>query len=267
MLLAQRMITFLKFKMASAASRMSGEEVLVQIMADSCGENCEMDDSEDDTCVESNEKDDSDLDTKINRCLEAFDSFDLGGNIEAFKKCIESFIKASVTVFQPPSDPMKVLLNRSVNCVTIFEAESKQWLRKIYSRLGGKVSIRHPYQGEIVRCLPLEIFLALKTSVQHSRRREITNNVVYSDNKHQHVMSFSSRKAVIEFLSLLSCWPESDVKSCLKKSLAGRVHGIARVIVSCAKEFSLTYKIKSGQFCVSFYYGVWNKAGFPLHNF
>ena len=110
-----------------------------------------------------------------------------------------------------------------------------------------KISIRHPYQGEIVRNFPSEMFFALKTSVQHSRKEEITNNVFYNDNKNRNVMSFSSRKAVIVFLSLLSGYSETNVKGFFKKILAGRTHGKARVIVSCSKEFSFTYNIKTGQ--------------------
>ena len=39
------------------------------------------------------------------------------------------------------------------------------------------------------------------------------------------------------------------------------------VIVSYGQEFCFTYKIKTGQFCVSFHYGMWNKTGFAVHNF
>ena len=143
---------------------------------------------------------------------------------------------------------MKILLNKTVNCGTIFANERR-------------VSIRKPYQGEIVRNFPFEMFYALKTSVQHSRKGEITNNVVYSDNKKQQVMSFSSKKAVIVLLSVLSGYSEINVKGFFKKVLPGRKHGKARVIVSYGQEFCFTYKIKTGQFCVSFHYGIWNKAG------
>ncbi len=106
------------------------------------------------------------------------------------------------------------------------------------------------------------MFLALKTLVQHSRQSELTDNVAYSDNRKQQVMTFSSKKAVIVLLSVLSGYSEANVKGFFKKILAGRKHGKARVIVSCAgHEFSFTYKIKSRQFFVSFHYGIWNKAG------
>lgn len=154
-------------------------------------------------------------------------------------------------VFQPPCDPIKVLLSKSVNCGAIFAIESRQWLKKINSRMSGRVSIRKPYQGEIVRNFPFEMFLALRTSVQHSRKSKITDNVVYSNNKKQQAMSFSSKKAVIVLLSVLSVYSEVNVKGFFKRILTGRKHGKARVIVSCGQEFCFTYKIKTGQFCVS----------------
>ncbi len=98
------------------------------------------------------------------------------------------------------------------------------------------------------RNIPFEMFLALKTSVQHSRKSELTDNVAYSDNRKQQVMTFSSKKAVIVLLPVLSGYSEANVKGFFKRNLVGRKHGKARVIVSCGHEFSFTYKIKSGQF-------------------
>ena len=250
----------IKFKMAETVCYMSGEEVLPQILAESSEETS---DSDDILYVGNDEH----ADSKINGCLEALNGLNLGQNLEPFKKCVEKYIKASIEAFQPPSDPMKILLNKTVNCGTIFANESRQWLQKINARLSGRVSIRKPYQGKIVRNFPFEMFHALKTSVQHSRKGEITNNVVYSDNKKQQVMSFSSKKAVIVLLSVLSGYSEIEVKGFFKKVLTGRKHGKAHVIVSYGQEFCFTYKIKTGQFCVSFHYGTWNKAGFAVYNF
>ena len=162
--------------MAETVCYMSGEEVLAQILAESSEETSDSDD------ILGN---DEHANSKINGCLEALNGLNLGQNLEPFKKCVEKYIKASIEAFQPPSDPMKILLNKNVNCGTIFANESRQWLQKINARLSGRVSIRKPYQGEIVRNFPFEMFHALKTSVQHSRKGEITNNVVYSNNKKQ----------------------------------------------------------------------------------
>ena len=182
--------------MAETVCYLSGEEVLAHIMAESSGETSDSDD----ILYVGNDKH---ADSKINGCLEALNALNLGQNLGPFKKCVEKYIKASIIAFQPPSDPMKILLNKTVNCGTIFATESRQWLQKINARLSGRISIRKPYQGEIVRNFPFEMLLALKTSVQHSRKVEITN-VGYSDNKKQQVMSFSSKNDVIVLLSVLS---------------------------------------------------------------
>jgi len=84
---------------------------------------------------------------KIELCLQAFDSLDLlDVNLEMFKKCFRKQIEASYHVFQSPTDPLKILLNVPVNCGTVLYDETKLWLDKIKFRLGGKVSIRRPYQ-------------------------------------------------------------------------------------------------------------------------
>ena len=155
---------------------------------------------------------DKHTDSKINGCLEALNALSLGQNLEPFKKCVEKYIQ------------------------------------KMNARLSGHISIRKPYQGEIVKNVPFEMFLGLNTSVQHSRKVEITNNVVYSDNKKQPVMSFSSKNAVIVLLSVLSGYSEANVKGFFKKILTGRKHGNARVIVNNGQEFCFTYKIKTRQF-------------------
>ena len=161
--------------MAETVCYMSGEEVLAQILAKGSEETG---DSDDILNVGNNEH----ADSKINGCLEALNGLHLGQNLEPFKKCVEKSIKASIAAFQPPSDPMKILLNKTVNCGTIFANESRQWLQKINACLSGHVSIRKPYQGEIVRNFPFEMFHALKMSVQHSRKGEITNNVAPTRN-------------------------------------------------------------------------------------
>ena len=39
----------------------------------------------------------------------------------------------------------------------------------------------------------------------------------------------------------------------------------ATVVVNIGKKFVFIYKTKSSQLCIFFHYGVWKKAGFPLH--
>ena len=78
-------------------------------------------------------------------------------------------------------------------------------------------------------------------------------------------MSFISKQAKVVFLSLLSGLDESDVKTHFKKYLTGRVNGKATILVNTRKKFEFIYKKKSLQLCIVLYYGIWNKAGFPLH--
>lgn len=245
-----------KVKIASA---MSVEEVLNQIMVDNGDEMDDSEESLDGAGVRRDKQDDLALDVQIDICLQTFNCLDLGSNLNAFKNIVGSFIKGSYHA-------LKVLLNTSLNCATLLATESKQWLQKISSRLSGKTSIRSSYQAAIVRNLPLEMFLCLKRAVQHSIKREITDYVIYSDNKKSQLMSFSSKKAVAVFLAQLPSWRERDVKYYFKKILTGRAHGKASVIVSAVRNVSFIYNMKTSQLCISFHYGVWNKAGFPLHN-
>ena len=150
-----------------AAKKLSMEEVVDEVMNDVDTDRPIGKKSKNGNKVRYNEY----LEKNINECLEVLSSLDLGNNLEAFKCCVAGFIKASTTVFHSPTDPAKILLNRSVCFGTIFESESRQWLRKIHIHLGGKVSIRRPYEGEIVRCLPVEMCRVVKTALEHSRHR------------------------------------------------------------------------------------------------
>ena len=79
-------------------------------------------------------------------------------------------------------------------------------------------------------------------------------------------MSFVSKEAIVVFLSQLSGLDESNMKKYFKKYLTGKVNGKATVFVNTGKKFEFIYKniFHSCAFC--FHYGVWNKAGFPLHS-
>lgn len=80
---------------------------------------------------------------KIELCLQAFDSLDLRDvNLEIL-----------------PCISVLLIVKEFIECS--HYDETKLWLDKIKFRLGGKVSIRHPYQCKIIGNLPKEIFLAL----------------------------------------------------------------------------------------------------------
>ena len=206
------------------------------------------------------------IEAEIVLCLEVFDKLNLENNLCIFKESVRQQIKGSFQAFKPPTDPLKILLNTSLNCGSLFKTESKLWLQKMYFRLTGRPSIRNPYQCEIQRNIPVDLFHCLKRALQHSRVNNITDHVTYEERSKDDVISFISKQAVVGFLSLLSGLDESDVKKYFKKYLTGRVNGKATIIVNTRKKFEFIYRKKSLQLCIVFHYGVWNKAGFPLHN-
>ena len=71
------------------------------------------------------------LEAQIKTCLEAFNELDLGNNVHIFKESVRKQIKGSFQAFKPPTDPLKILLNVSLNCGSLFKTESKFWLQKI----------------------------------------------------------------------------------------------------------------------------------------
>ncbi len=160
----------------------------------------------------------------------------------------------------------RLKINSLVNCGLFLVQESMLWLQKISDCLKAKTSIRHPYKCEIIRSMPFEVMKLLKDGIMHSRKEDITKNVIYCANRKAHVLSFTSKDAGLALLSLLSNQTKSSVQSKFKKNLKGRVNGKAAVIISLEKDFAFIYKIKTSQLTISFRYGVWNKAGFPLHN-
>lgn len=206
------------------------------------------------------------LDEAIDSCLEAFNSLGLGDNLYAFKNHMKRYMVATYRSFEPPSDPLKVLLNTGINCSSIFAEESRSWLQKIYTRLAGKTSIKNPYQAEIVRSIPIEVFRCFKRAITHTRNKEINDNVVLGDNKKKHVISFTSRVAVVSLFSLLSGMRDTEVMSHFDRSLVGRFNGNASIIIDTSKDFAFIYSINSSQLCIAYHYGVWNESGFPLHN-
>lgn len=157
------------------------------------------------------------------------------------------------------------MLNVGISCRSIFKDESRLWLTRIYTRLAMKVSIRNPCHSEILRNIPLEVFLSLKRAVDHTRNGEVAGNVISEGNRKCHVMAFTSERAVTWLFSILSRLSEAEVQSHFKRKLTGRINGRTAVI-SEEKEFSLVYKVNLNQCIIEFYYGVWNSAGFPLHH-
>lgn len=206
------------------------------------------------------------LEKQIEVCLEAFEGLELGSNLDFFKGNVRKYLKASYHSFKPPSDPLKVMLNIGISCGSIFKDESRFWLTRIFTRLAMKVSIRDPYHSQILRNIPLEVFLSLKRAVDHTRNGEVAGNVISEENRKCHVLAFTSERAVTSLFSMLSGLSVAEVQSHFKRKLTGRLNGRAAVIINAEKEFSLVYKVNLNQCMIEFYYGVWNSAGFPLHH-
>ena len=69
------------------------------------------------------------LEAQIKTCLEAFNELDLGNNVHIFKETVRKQIKGSFQAFKPPTNPLKILFNVSLNCGSLFlKKESKFWL-------------------------------------------------------------------------------------------------------------------------------------------
>ena len=159
---AQQSETYFNMAAKGQSNDLSTDAVREAVLADmddlSSQESEEIDEEE----SVNGESEEDVLSEKIELCLQAFDSLDLRDvNLDMFKKCVRRQIEASYRVFQSPTDPLKILLNAPVNCGTVLYDETRLWLDKIKLRLGGKVSIRRPYQCEIIRnfwCFEVELY-------------------------------------------------------------------------------------------------------------
>ena len=60
------------------------------------------------------------LEAQIALCLQVFDKLDLGNNLCILKESIRQQIKGSFQAFKPPTDPLKIVLNTSLNCASLF---------------------------------------------------------------------------------------------------------------------------------------------------
>ena len=60
------------------------------------------------------------LEAQIALCLQVFDKLDLGNNLCILKESIRQQIKGSFQAFKPLTDPLKILLNTSLNCASLF---------------------------------------------------------------------------------------------------------------------------------------------------
>lgn len=104
--------------------------------------------------IESNNMKELALEAQKGICLEAFNDLGLGDNLHVSKDSIQRHIKGSYQAFKPLTDTMKILLNITLNCGSLFKTESELWLQKISFQLTGKPCIRTIYQCEIQQNIP-----------------------------------------------------------------------------------------------------------------
>ena len=119
-------------------------------------------------------------------CLQAFDSLDLRDvNLEIL-----------------PCISVLLIVKDFIECS--HYDETKLWLDKIKFRLGGKVSIRHPYQCKIIGNLPKEIFFG-------SRLRDVLDNISLAEKNKCYAISFTRMEVVVTLFSVLSGMSEGTV--------------------------------------------------------
>lgn len=80
------------------------------------------------------------LEAQITTCFEALNNLDLGNNLDSLRVNVRRHIKGS---FNPPADPLNILLNVSLNCGSLFKTGNELWLQKINSCLTRRLSMKN----------------------------------------------------------------------------------------------------------------------------
>ncbi|XP_031560725.1 uncharacterized protein LOC116296782 [Actinia tenebrosa] len=257
-----------KYKMAAC---LTVEEVLEEVWRDS-GDDNDVDRLEDDLGEEE--------DVEKSKLLKWVENFD-GGNVfdgEFFRRgavdlllpllrlssriseCNSSEVDARINVAH-------VLISHTITTGSILDSEARLWLRQIYRRLSGRVSIRRPYYAEIHRNIPYAIVQAMSLVIQQCPD-ELKEPVCYSSkNKKGHVISFTTRDAVIWFLSVITSMSKIEVRAFLTKKLKGarRNKHRVKVLVEDGKDFAFVYYHNKGLMSIQFHYGEWNTHDYPQH--
>lgn len=163
----------------------------------------------------------------------------------------------------------KLLSITNINAGSLLMAETRSWLVMIDKRLAGKVSIRRPYQVELQRSIPYEIFATLKSIIKNADDAIFEEPSCYvKGNNKAEVISFTSLGSLLKLLSLLSALSTREVRKYLSRKLTSstRAGNKVKVIVDDSRDFAFVYKKSACRLLVQFYYGEWNVQGFPRHN-
>ena len=160
-----------------------------------------------------------------------------------------------------------VLSSHTITAGTILDSKARLWLKQIYRRLSGRVSIRRPYYAEIHRNIPYAIVHAMSLVILQCPD-EFKEPVCYSaKNKKGHVISFTNLEAVIWFFSLITSMSKAEVRTFLTRKLRGSVRNKHRVkvLVEDVKDFAFVYQQNKGLMSIQFHYGEWNTHNYPQH--
>lgn len=119
------------------------------------------------------------------------------------------------------------------------------WLDAIYRRLSGRVSIRRPYQAEVARNIPIDVFSTCKMVV---RDLAVEPDVYIASNRKGEVISITSLDLLQKFIACISAMDGREVKRYLSRKLssASRHNHKVALIVSEYKDFGLVYKKRKG---------------------
>ncbi|KAK3753094.1 hypothetical protein QZH41_010833, partial [Actinostola sp. cb2023] len=162
-----------------------------------------------------------------------------------------------------------LLTQSSLNAGEVLSSEACMWMKKIYIRLAGRVTIRRPYHGNISRQIPYGIFRIASLVATTSNDGSFLEPRCYiKKNKKAEVICFTSLTSLQKFMSLLSGLSTREVKKHFSRELKGRCregHNV-KLLVSEDEQFAFTFWINRGQLDISFQYGEWNTCQFPLHN-
>ena len=185
----------------------------------------------------------------------------------------EFFVSAGTKVLLPISKFAKAPLNRPaeilcapLNPASIFQHEARLWLSAISRRLSGRKRLRNPFYGEITRDLPFELFSVLVRLIKATP--EYCEPFCYCcHNNKGEVISFTTVRLVVNFLSVLTGYGEEQVFEHFKRNLTTGLrkgHKVS-IITSDVKDFAFFYKQNQGKLVISFNFGEGNSIGFPQH--
>lgn len=168
----------------------------------------------------------------------------------------------------PRTSAVNVLDYLTINVGYLLKDEALLWLNKIYRRLAGRRSIRQPFQCEISRDIPLEIFKSLVRAIKFSKSPDFQEpHCFFACNKKGEVVSITCPHVLARLFSWLTGKGITEVKSYFQRTLKGnRKDHRVRVLVSPNKDFGIVYSYKKGQLIIQYHYGEWNSFGFPQHS-